>query len=102
MQPTRYAIRYTTYDIRYTSYANRRNTPNSAATPNIPPNQPKLSTNYDSIMQKKANLLDEQMNVNKVSTNDYENKPLRRRGENKPNQTQFQKQKIPPKTPNFP
>ncbi len=30
------------------------------------------------------------MNVNKVLTKDYENVPLRRRGENKPNQTQSQ------------
>jgi len=38
--------------------------------------------------QNKPNLLDAQMNVNFFSTKDYENVPLRRRGENKPNQTQ--------------
>ncbi len=30
------------------------------------------------------------MNINKVLSNDYENKRLFRRAENKPNQTQFQ------------
>ena len=39
-------------------------------------------------MQNKANLLDAQMNVSSVLTKYYENKPLCRRGENKPNQTQ--------------
>ncbi len=41
--------------------------------------------------QNKANLLDAQMNVSSVITKDYENVSLRRRGENKPNQTQFTK-----------
>ncbi len=40
-------------------------------------------------MQNKPNLREAQMNVNKVSTKDYENKRLCRRRENKPNQTQF-------------
>ncbi|HUS71724.1 MAG TPA: hypothetical protein VMY06_01560 [Sedimentisphaerales bacterium] len=84
MQPTQYAIRYTIYDIRYTGYANRRNAPNSAATPNKPPIRPKLSTNYDSIMQNKANFLDDQMNVTTFFTKDYENVPLRRRRKNEP------------------
>ena len=44
-------------------------------------------------MQNKPNLLNAQMNVIKVLRKDYENVPLRRRGENKPNQTQFQRQK---------
>jgi len=35
-------------------------------------------------MQNKANLLDAQMNVSSVLTKDYENVPLRRRGQNKP------------------
>jgi len=39
-------------------------------------------------MQNKANLLDAQMNVSSVLTKYYENKPLCRREENKPNQTQ--------------
>jgi len=42
-------------------------------------------------MQNKANLLDAQMNVSSVLTKHYENEHLRRRGENKPNQTQFPK-----------
>jgi len=37
------------------------------------------------------------MNVSSVLTKDYENVPLRRRGENKPNQTQ----KTHPGTPGF-
>jgi hypothetical protein len=45
--------------------------------------------------QNKPNSLDAQMNVGSVITKDYENKPLCRCGENKPNykpnQTQFQK-----------
>ena len=40
--------------------------------------------------QYKPNLLNAQMNVTSFLTKDYENVPLRRRGENKPNQTQFQ------------
>ncbi len=42
-------------------------------------------------MQNKPNLLNAQMNVNKVSTKDYENETAFRLRENKPNQTQFQK-----------
>jgi len=41
------------------------------------------------IMQNKPNLLNAQMNVNKVLTKYYENVRLHRRGKNKPNQTQF-------------
>ena len=40
-------------------------------------------------MQNKANLLDAQMNVRSLITVDYENKPLYRCGDNKPNQSQF-------------
>ncbi len=40
-------------------------------------------------MQNKPNLLNAQMNVSSVITNYYENVRLHRRGENKPNQTQF-------------
>jgi hypothetical protein len=40
-------------------------------------------------MQNKPNLLEAQMNVNKVLTTDYENKRLRRCAENKPKQTQI-------------
>ncbi len=36
-------------------------------------------------MQNKPNLLNTQMNVNKVLTKDYENVRLHRRGKNKPN-----------------
>jgi len=36
-------------------------------------------------MQNKPNLLNAQMNISSVLTKDYENEPLRRRGENKPN-----------------
>ncbi len=45
--------------------------------------------------QNKPNLLDAQMNISSVLTKDYENVPLRRRGENKPNQTQFSLAQIP-------
>jgi len=41
-------------------------------------------------MQNKPNLLDAKMNVSSVLTKCYENVPLLRCGENKPNQTQFQ------------
>ncbi len=81
-------IRNTIYDIRYTSYANRRNTPNPDATPNKSPIWPKLSTNYDLFMQNKANLPDDQMNVNKVLTKDYENIANCKLCENKPKQSQ--------------
>jgi len=40
-------------------------------------------------MQNKPNLLNAQMNVNKVLTKGYENVRLHRREKNKPNQTQF-------------
>jgi len=43
----------------------------------------------NSFMQNKANLLNAQMDVNTVITEDYENERLCRCGENKPNQTQF-------------
>jgi len=36
---------------------------------------------YESIMQNKPNLLDNQMNVSSVKTKEYENKRLCRRGE---------------------
>jgi len=36
-------------------------------------------------MQNKANLPDDQMNVNKVLTRDYENETLSERGKNKAN-----------------
>ncbi len=45
-------------------------------------------------MQNKANFLDAQMNVNKVSTKEYENNSNWTLGKNKPKQTQF------PKSPN--
>lgn len=45
-------------------------------------------------MQNKANLMDAQMNVSAVLTKDYENERLSRRGENKPNQSQFQTQHL--------
>ena len=38
-----------------------------------------------SFMQNKANLLNAQMNANKVITRDYENETLGKRGKNKPN-----------------
>ena len=81
--------------IRNTSYAYRRNTPNSAATPNKPPIQPNLSTNYDSIMQNKPNFRKSQMNVTSLITVDYEyiaNSKLR---ENKPNTKPIQSQTKP-------
>jgi len=49
--------------------------------------KPRGTMNY--FMQNKPNLLNVQMNVNKVLTKDYENVRLHRRPENKPNQTQF-------------
>jgi len=45
-------------------------------------------------MQNKANLLDAQMNVTSFHTVDYENKSNWTLGENKPNQTQFQTQRL--------
>ncbi len=52
-------------------------------------------------MQNKANLLNTQMNVNKVLTKDYENVRLHRRGKNKPNSNPIQTQSNPIK-PNSP
>jgi len=46
--------------------------------------------------QNKANFLDAQMNVSSVYTKYYENVSLRRRGQNKPNQTQFFSYPKPP------
>jgi len=43
----------------------------------------------DLFMQNKPNLLNVQMNVNKVLTKNYENKTLGRRGKNKANQSQY-------------
>jgi hypothetical protein len=42
-------------------------------------------------MQNKPNFRKAQMNVNAVTTKDYENARLRRFRQNKPNQTQFLK-----------
>ena len=50
-----------------------------------PPIQPKLSTNYNLIMQNKANFRQSQMNVTKVLTMEYKNKTLSRSGKNKAN-----------------
>ncbi len=47
--------------------------------------------NYKKNMQNEPNLPDDQMNVNKVLTKDYENKPNWTLGENKPNQSQCRK-----------
>jgi hypothetical protein len=44
-------------------------------------------------MQNKANFQDVQMNVNSILTKDYENNSNWTLGENKPKQTQFQRQK---------
>ncbi len=44
--------------------------------------------------QNKPNFRKARMNLNFYSTKEYENVPLRRRGENKPNQTQFQTQRL--------
>ncbi len=49
----------------------------------------KQLTKITAKMQNKPNLRDAQMNVSAVRTKEYENVPLRRRAENKPNQTQF-------------
>jgi len=45
-------------------------------------------------MQNKPNLLHPQMNLSSALTKYYENEHLRRRGENKPKQTQFQTQRL--------
>jgi hypothetical protein len=48
-------------------------------------------------MQNKPNFLNAQMNVTSFVAKDYENKSNWRLGENKANQTQFQRQKNPQK-----
>ncbi len=48
----------------------------------------KLFNQFESIMQNKPNLLNAQMNVNTVITEDYENERLRRAGKTNPIQTQ--------------
>jgi hypothetical protein len=45
------------------------------------------------LMQNKPNFRKAKMNISAVNTKEYENNRLRGRGENKPNQTQFQRQK---------
>jgi len=59
--------------------------PSCLRQPPKPPNQPKLSTNYDSIITNKANLLDAQMNVNNLLTKEYEDISNCKLCENKPN-----------------
>ena len=51
--------------------------------------------------QFKADFRKAKMNLNFYLTKDYENVPLRRRGENKPNQSQFQTGLFSAKTGNF-
>jgi hypothetical protein len=62
--------------------ANRRNAQKSTSTRFL---SMSLGNPADCFMQNKPNLLDAQMNVSSVLTKDYENIPLRRRGQNKPN-----------------
>jgi hypothetical protein len=50
-----------------------------------------LRTNYDLIYAKQTQFVEAKMNVSSILTKYYENVPLRRRGENKPNQTQSPK-----------
>jgi hypothetical protein len=57
---------------------------------------PKLPTIYNLVKQNKPNLLDVQMNVSVFLHMAYENKHNWTLGENKPNQTQFQRQKNAP------
>ena len=77
------------------AYPNRRNNPKTHRPPNKPPIQPNLSTNYDLIIQNKANFGKAQMNVSKVITEDYENKTLSRSGKNKANSKPIQTQNEP-------
>ncbi|MHC4191752.1 MAG: hypothetical protein ACYSUB_19070 [Planctomycetota bacterium] len=63
---------------------NRRNAQQSDRPPNKPPIQPSLPKNYYLIMQNEPNFGKAQMNVNKVLTRDYENKPNWTLGENEP------------------
>ena len=82
--------------------ANRRNAQKSTSTRSLSMSLglaaakrfAKTSNPADCFMQNKANLLDAQMNVCSVKTKYYENKRLSRRGENKPNQTQFHTQRL--------
>jgi len=83
------------YEQPTTSYANRLNTPKTHRPTNKPPIRPKLSTNYDSIMQNKANLQNARMNLNFYSTKDYENKSNCSLAENKPNTKPIQTQTKP-------
>jgi len=53
-------------------------------------------------MQNKPNLLNDQMNVNRVSTKDYEDKTLGERGKNKPNSKPIQTQSNPIKANKMP
>jgi len=76
--------------------ANRRNAQKSTAPRTNRLSSPACQRIMTSIMQNKPNLLDTQMNVTSFLTKYYENVPLRRCGENKPNQTQFQRQKYAP------
>ncbi len=62
--------------------ANRLNTQKSTSTRSL---SMSLGTPADCFMQNKPNLLDAQMNINKVLTKGYENKRLCRRRGNKPN-----------------
>ena len=72
------------YQLPTISYANRRNTPNSAATSNKPPILPRLSTNYNLFMQNEPNFSDDQMNVTVIYTKEYENNSNWTLGENEP------------------
>ncbi len=72
------------YELPSTNCPNRRKAPSLAATTNKPPIQPRLPNNYNIIMQNKANFSDDQMNVNKVLTKDYEEMTLGEYGKNEP------------------
>jgi len=75
--------------------ANRLNTQKSTSTRSL---SMSLGTPADCFMQNKPNLLNAQMNINKVLTKDYENARLRGPPKNKANSKPIQSQFMPKQT----
>ena len=72
-----FVLRISYFSYRDTLYASRDT--------KLPSTTVENPLQISSFMQNKANLPDDQMNVNKVLTRDYENETLSERGKNKAN-----------------
>ncbi|HIJ51767.1 MAG TPA: hypothetical protein HPP66_01275, partial [Planctomycetes bacterium] len=98
-------LRHTQYDIRYTSIENQNLAHFrhfSSLFTNFPSTTVVSALQIAHFMQNKPNFQKDQMNVSRVSTKDYEDKTLGKRGKNKPNPNPIQTQSNPIKANKMP